>query len=317
MVMRLSLWFWGAGRETNLSFSAFHFDPNQNEKTAKRPSLLGGGEHPKLKYVPFALFSRMMENSKFKTFSSFRTQETFSRMIIAQVFRIEKGWSFTSFCMMKDKPLIHQFSAVSTARCLKAVFVFDDVGVVSTFRVPKTCCLPISTKRKKTHSNDSNVALFFGEFKFLIFSTVFCRPSFSSPFHVDPFHGPPQFHRRWPRRSCARKVAPGVESYCMDNFQIFLEHFQQKAPKITTQVGEYLCWSHSFLFFCWSGLALAMWCGVIWWRCVHFALSMFFFFWEQKWRDSVCKKMNLQVWPQQFVAISRWFTCCRLVGCLS
>ena len=32
-------------------------------------------------------------------------------------------------------------------------------------------------------------------------------------------------------------VAPAVESYRMDNFQIFLEHFQQKAPKITTQAA--------------------------------------------------------------------------------
>ena len=163
------------------------------------------------------------------------------------------------------------------------MFVFDDVGVVSTFRVPKTCCLPISTKRKKNTFQRFQRGIvfwrvqvpdFFPSFLQTFFSPLSCR---SIPWRPN-FIGNPG---RWPPCSelCVSRSLRVWNRTAWITFKSSWNIFSRRLPKLPLRWGNISVEVNVFwLFFLlkWRK-ALVMWCGVIWWRCVHFALSMFFF----------------------------------------
>ena len=198
------------------------------------------------------------------------------------------------------------------------MFVFDDVGVVSTFRVPKTCCLPISTKRKKNTFQRFQRGIvfwrvqvpdFFPSFLQTFFFPLSCR---SIPWRPN-FIGNPG---RWPPCSelCVSRSLRVWNRTAWITFKSSWNIFSRRLPKLLLRWGNIFVEVNLF-FVEWIGVGDVMWGYMMEVCSLHYIYVLVFL--EQKWRDSVCKKMNLQVWPQQFVAMSRWFTCCRLVACLS
>ena len=179
------------------------------------------------------------------------------------------------------------------------MFVFDDVGVVSTFRVPKTCCLPISTKRKKTHSNDSNVAFFFWRVQVPdFFPQFFADLLFLPPFMSIHSMARPNFIGDDPGEAVPERSLRVWNHTAWITFKSSWNIFSRRLPKLPLRWGRIFVEVNVFwLFFCWSGLALAMWCGGLYGEVCSLRFIYVFFV----WMPILIRNCGFETWPNRNV----------------
>ena len=191
------------------------------------------------------------------------------------------------------------------------MFVFDDVGLSQHLGSLKRVAFLYQQNEKNTFQQ-FNVAFFlrvqvpdfFPVFADLFFPPFMSIHSMATQFHREPWEIHPL---QWAVPERSLRV---WNRTAWITFKSSWNIFSRRLPKLPLRWGNIFVEVNLFwLFFCWSGLALAMWCGVIWGgvlgRCVHFALSCFIyvlvFFWNRNEQILFAKRWTYRCDPSSLL----------------